>query len=145
MCKKLEAVAEEYHVTFAIENVHSGAATQVLHNAYGELNHQYFGVCYDVTHEQIEGPNEYRMADTYGANVIAVHISDRVKAFVDHMIPGEGFIDFDAFSSSLIRNRYKGSILMAVMTTHSKYKNPKELLSAAYESAMRIESDLSRP
>ena len=60
--------------------------------------------------------------------LIAVHISDRIKEFMDHVVPGEGFIDFDAIAEVLQKVGYERPLLMEVEMTHSKYKDVEVFL-----------------
>lgn len=55
-----------------------------------------FGFCYDSAHVQIDGPRPFQLLDDLQDRVIAVHLSDRLRAFTDHVLPGEGFIAWDA-------------------------------------------------
>ena len=58
---------------------------------------------------------------------------------MDHVIPGEGFIDFEPMIEKLISIEYKGSILMEVLSNFTQYHEPAQLLKKAYEEAVKIE------
>jgi hypothetical protein len=55
----------------------------------------------------------------------------RIKAHVDHVIPGEGFINWSAMCHKLRLAHYTGPILMEVMTAHSRFQDPALFLREA--------------
>ena len=138
VCEKLEPVAKDLDINIAIENIHPDYATDVLRKVLPQLNNKYFGFCYDSSHDQIDGPRDFLLLEKFKDRVVAVHLSDRIKEFVDHVVPGEGFINFDMITKILKSVKYSGSILMEMMTTHTKYKDPKQLLEKTYKSALEF-------
>lgn len=101
-------------------------------------NSDYIGFCYDSSHDQIDGPRNMELLCRQSNNLTAVHLSDRIREFVDHVIPGEGFINFDEILPLLKQAGFDGPILMEVEMTHSKYKNIKEFLKEVHEAADRF-------
>ena len=69
-------------------------------------------------------------------------MSDRIKEFVDHVIPGEGFIHFDEIIPLLRESTFEGVVLMEVEMTHSKYKDVNEFLIMANNSAQNIAKEM---
>ena len=51
----LRSMAKRYNIKFALENLHPASATDVLKRALDSLEPEYFGLCYDVTHAQVDG------------------------------------------------------------------------------------------
>ena len=142
VCKELEPLAKELDVRFAIENLHPGFATEVVKRALDLLDSEYFGMCYDSSHDQLDGPRDFSLLEKYGHRVIAVHISDRIKEFVDHVVPEEGFIDFTKITELLNKSAYKGSVLMEVASDNTKYKEPKQLVEEAYRKAVELYKEI---
>lgn len=142
VCNVLKDIAIEYKVQFAIENLHPDAATDVVEKALDVLESRYFGLCYDTSHAQIDGPREFPLLPKYADRIIAVHISDRIKEFVDHVVPGEGFIDFNIFTTYLKDCNYSSAILMEVSNLHTTYKTDRKFLQQTYNSAMKIHNSL---
>lgn len=134
LCAKLEPIAKEYDIRFAIENLHPDAASEVVIKALPLLDERYFGMCYDITHAQIDGPRECRILDSVEDRIIAVHISDRIKEFVDHVVPGEGFIDFNPLIKKLVKNGYTGSLLFEILPLHTQFKDTEKLLEATMKA-----------
>lgn len=132
-CKDIEVIAEDMDIIFALENPVPGPATDLVRCALAELNPDYFGSCYDSSHDQIGGPRSFDLVHELKDRLVAVHISDRIKEFVDHVIPGEGFINWNKLAKSLKEACFKGSFVIEVVMTHSRIKEPLEFLKLAYE------------
>lgn len=135
---KLEQIAEAYNIVFAFENVLPGPATELTEFAVNNSSPEYFGFCYDSSHDQIDGPRSFDLLKRNISRLKAVHISDRIREFVDHVIPGEGFIDFDVLSGILQSANPQFPLLIEVMTEHSKYKEANRFLAAAYTEAQKL-------
>jgi len=54
--------------------------------------------------------------------LIAVQLSDRIRDFVDHVLPGEGFIDWGAVCEQLRLARFDRPLLLEVSTTTAAIK-----------------------
>jgi len=133
-----ERIAKTYDVTFAFENVLPGAATQLTEFTINNSNPKYFGFCYDSSHDQIDGPRTFDLLKRNISRLKAVHISDRICEFTDHVTPGEGFIDFEQIVKIMNYANPAFPLLMEVMTDHSKYKNADEFLSVTYKKALKL-------
>lgn len=133
-----ENIAKEYNVNFAFENVLPGAATDLTEFAVHHSDPAYFGFCYDSSHDQIDGPRSFDLLKRNISRLKAVHISDRIREFVDHLTIGEGFINFEELAEIIRSENPSFPLLMEVITDHSKYKNTKEFLSAAYNGALKM-------
>lgn len=135
-CNTLLSVAKSNGIIFALENVMPGHATDLVRKALPELDTATFGLCYDSSHDQIDGPRPFDLIDEFKDRIFAVHLSDRIKPFVDHVIPGEGFIDWSEMCGRLQKARYSSSITMEVMMQHSRFQEPKVFLQEAYNAAV---------
>jgi len=124
-------------INIALENVFPYYETDLLLEFYSKIKSEYIGFCYDSSHDQIDGPRNYDLLDKMSDNLIAVHLSDRIKPFTDHVIPGEGFIDFDIIIEKLAKSSFRGPYLFEVMMTHSKFKDTQEFLKE-----LKTEGDL---
>ncbi|MGN0536607.1 MAG: sugar phosphate isomerase/epimerase family protein [Acutalibacteraceae bacterium] len=140
----LEEIAKENGIRFALENVVPGKPTMLCEQMIEIGNPRYIGFCYDSSHDQIDGPNNMELLKRQKERLIAIHISDRIKEFVDHVIPGEGFIHFDEIIPLLRESTFKGPVLMEVEMTHSKYKDVNEFLIMANNSAQNIAKEICR-
>lgn len=138
-----ENLAKTYNVAFAFENVLPGAATDLTEFAVNNSDPEYFGFCYDSSHDQIDGPRSFDLLKRNVSRLKAVHISDRICEFVDHIIPGEGFIDFDEITTIIHSANPNFPLLMEVSIEHSKYKNAEEFLSVTYKQARKLYDNIN--
>lgn len=142
VCDELRYISKHTGIIFALENVHPGSATDVLRKALPELDSTYFGFCYDSSHDQIDGPRPFDLLEQFKDRIVTLHISDRIKEFVDHVIPGEGFIEWKSICNILKEANYNKPLLLEVMTSNSKEKEVNAFLELAYNSACKLYDDI---
>jgi sugar phosphate isomerase/epimerase len=140
----LKNLYEQYGVKYAIENLMPGVTTDLVEYAMEITDNKVFGFCYDSAHDQIDGPNPLDLLERYKNRLFAVHISDRIKEFADHVVPGEGFINFNEISRILGNSEYESTLLMEVMMTNSCYKDPKIFLEKTYIKAKEIMEEINK-
>ena len=133
VCREIEIISQNTGIAFALENVLPGPATELVMRTLLEVNSQYIGFCYDSSHDQIGGPKPFDLLYKLKDRLVAVHLSDRVKEFVDHVIPWEGFIEWERLCSILKNLDMAFPLLLEVMTTHSSEKEPVKFLRLAFE------------
>jgi hypothetical protein len=102
------------------------------------LNPDRFGFCYDSSPDQIGGPRPFDLLVELRDRLIAVQLSDRIRDFVDHVIPGEGFIDWHVLASVLRTSSFRGPLLFEVSMTHSAEKDPSRFLRLTYDRARSL-------
>lgn len=129
---RLGPTASATGVRFALENVLPGPATELVRRALPRLDPARVGFCYDSAHDQVGGPRPLDLLADLRERLIAVHLSDRVRDFVDHVIPGEGFVDWAGVVALLRHSAFVGPLLLEVSVTHSAEKDPRRFLTAAY-------------
>lgn len=137
-CVEINKISLETGITFALENVLPGPATELIRRVLLEFDSKYIGFCYDSSHDQVDGPRSFDLLKELKSKLVAVHLSDRIKPFVDHVIPWEGFIDWDELCRILKDSNVTFPLLLEVMTTHSAEKDPVEFLNLAYERGCRL-------
>lgn len=142
---EVEPLLRETGIRLALENVMPGLATELAVRVIRQSDPEYIGFCYDSAHDQVDGPRRFDLLDSLKNRVIAVHLSDRVREFVDHVPPGEGFIDWERLTSSLKKTRFSGPLLFEVMTEHSSVKDPVPFLKLVYEKARWVDSMMQEP
>ena len=139
-CSMVEHISRRTGVKFALENVMPGHADSLLQRALSRLNPAHFGFCYDSSHDQIDGPRPFDLLRSLRHRLIAVHLSDRIREFVDHVLPGEGFMDWQDLTAVLRTTCFAGPLLLEVMMKHSRHQDPRAFLRAAYEQARYLHS-----
>jgi len=138
--KDVESIARDTGITFALENVLPGPATELVREALLSLDPEYFGFCYDSSHDQIGGPKPFDLLVDFSHRVSAVHLSDRIANYVDHVPPGEGFIHWEALAKVLRATVFTGPLLFEVMVTHASQKESWPFLEVAYRQASWVYS-----
>ncbi|MDE7390237.1 MAG: sugar phosphate isomerase/epimerase, partial [Lachnospiraceae bacterium] len=139
----LEKMCYEQNVKVALENLAPGYATIIVEKLLAVANPNLIGFCYDSSHDQIDGPRSVKLLEDWKNRLIATHISDRIKPFTDHVIPGEGFIKFDEIIRIMKTIKIEFPFLMEVETTHSQYIQEDEFLRNAYSAAYRLVKEIN--
>ena len=137
-CVDLDSISRRTGVVFALENVMPGPATEVVRRAILEADHRTIGFCYDSSHDQIGGPNPFDLLADLKERLVAVHLSDRLKEFEDHVIPGAGFIDWDRLCAILAGAHTTFPLLLEVMTMYSAQKDLSKFLSQAFKTGCEL-------
>ncbi len=137
-CEALAPVAEDTGVRFALENVLPGPATELVRSALERLPSEHFGFCYDSSHDQIGGPKPFTLLDVLGTRLLALHLSDRIRDHVDHVVPGEGFIDWEKLCEEIRHSAYAGPVSLEVLMNFSGFKDQVEFLRQACRQAERL-------
>ena len=142
VCKYFREILVKSNIKFAIENLFPANATEVVRRGLKLLDAECFGLCYDSSHDQVDGPRTFEFLEENKERLIAVHLSDRIRPFVDHALPGEGFIDFDEIIKSLNKVAYSGTVLLELLIENSNEKDRKIFLRRAFKEGKKIESKL---
>jgi len=138
ICREVDIISQKTGVTFALENVAPGPATEIVRKLLLETDFTHIGFCYDSAHDQIDGPRSFELLQGLIHKLVAVHLSDRIKPFVDHVIPWEGFIDWDELCGILQDANITFPLLFETMTMNSAEKDPAKFLVLTYERACRL-------
>lgn len=138
----LTELCKKYKVKVALENLCPGNAADVLEQMLEIADKNYIGFCYDSSHDQVDGPRPMELLEKWKHRLMAVHISDRIKPFTDHVTIGEGFIRFNEMVEMLRTIKFDFPFLMEVMKTYSQYKDTEEFLGNTYAGAYDLVSKI---
>jgi len=85
-------------VRIAVENL-NGAPIERSLEMFGKLFERHsadtVGLCYDCGHAELSEPGQFRILENHGDRLIATHLHDNRSVRDDHLLPGDGNIDFD--------------------------------------------------
>jgi sugar phosphate isomerase/epimerase len=137
-CRELSKIYEETGIAFALENMAPGPATELVRQTLLENDYPGIGFCYDSSHDQIDGPRPFTLLEELKDKLIAVHLSDRINPFTDHVPPWDGFIHWDELCPILKGCHIAFPLLFEVTTTFSAEKDPVKFLKLAYERACKV-------
>jgi sugar phosphate isomerase/epimerase len=138
VCEAVAPALTDSGVHLALENVLPGPATDLVERALERLDPEWFGFCYDSSHDQIGGPRPVDLLTRLRQRLIAVQLSDRARDFVDHMLPGEGFIRWPEVCSELAGAGFARPLMLEVATTHSTVKSPSQFVHLAHQQGLRL-------
>jgi len=133
---EIAAFAREMEITLAMENqlphILGGDLPTLLALMEG-LDPSRSGICLDTSHANLYGHQS--VDQTYrqiADRVIALHVSDNKGKHDDHLVPGEGFINWPAFIHAINQEHYPGVFTLEVIA-ESQNAAPAELLKNIYE------------
>lgn len=141
-CLKL---AKRLGVRIAIENGSSGFGPYAKLGELKEFVDRWdgrLGACFDVGHAHLEGRRSGLKSSTrfiekwiedMGDRIIHMHLHDNRGLRDDHMIPGEGEIDFGALARAVRRNGYGGDLVVELFEPRKPLKAGKQGLRRVRE------------
>ncbi len=125
----LAACCEAQGVKLALENGQRADYDEVVAAFLTEFDMSHVGFCYDAGHEHVQGTC-FQMLERFGDRLLTFHLHDNTGADI-HVLPYEGTIPWDRFTSTLQRIPYRGNLLLEVDIKHSQYKDPDAFLAQA--------------
>lgn len=99
--------AQPYGVKVAIENLEEPYSQELLDKLLAEINGLAF--CFDIGHAFLGKTMDYYLPK-YIDRLSALHIHDNHGEKDEHLIPGQGLIDFNSFFRMLKAYDYKGYV-----------------------------------
>lgn len=125
--EELLDVAESLGLLLAVENTR---CTEYLGDLFREMGGDHLGLCYDSSHDQLEGERGEILED-FAPYILTTHLSDNGGEEDNHWLPGEGMVDWEKTMSSLKENQYKGYLSMEVFP-RDRDIGPEAFLVDAY-------------
>lgn len=108
---RLVSHAEKFDVTLAIENTDNN---RVIDYLFENLDSEHLGLCYDSSHDALYGRPLGAVLSRWGNRLAATHFSDTHGEVDEHLLPGEGNIDFLVIASAFPFVSYNGPIQLEV-------------------------------
>ena len=106
--------AEPYNVKIAVENVHEPHSQTILAHLFQNI--ESLKLCYDIGHANIWDKDKAYIPD-YIDRISALHLHDNHGICDEHLIPGEGTIDFPSFFKILKKYNYDGYLGLECLNT----------------------------
>ena len=123
-------------VSLALENTDGGHS--FLAQLLTELPARHVGLCYDSSHDQIAPGQTFDLLRLWGHRLLTTHISDNHGQNDDHLPPGQGAIDWQAFAQAFPWNTYRGHFMLETNMTALSPTDPAEFLRQSYAGAQHI-------
>ena len=140
------SAADEYGVILLSENLLWGASAnpEVISSLVWEVGHPNFGWCYDTGHAKSLGYAPAVLRDCLPP--LSLHMQDNLGHGDDHLLPGDGAIDWDDVLSCLRDCGYRGDCVLEAHHQPLEAKNERErksILIDLYMRAVKLEKDMN--
>lgn len=135
--KMLVELAEKGNVNIALENLRK---PEYLEYLLSGIDSDRLGFCYDSGHENCYTKGE-DFLPKYGSRLMTMHLHDNDGTEDQHLIPGEGDIDWQAMVQKLDAAQNTGALTFEVTNEFSGLREgetPEEFLRRAYSTAVWI-------
>ena len=137
--------ADGFGVTLLSENLLWGASADptVISALVTQVGHPRFGWCYDTGHAKSTGFAPACLRDCIAP--LSLHIQDNLGYGDDHLLPGDGAIDWDDVTACLLGCGYGGDVVLEAHHQPLEAKNERErksILIDLYMRAVRLEEDM---
>lgn len=138
--KKMEERARLLKVNVAFENLRNyNNLTTVL----DQVTSPNIGFCYDCCHHY-NYCGSYDLLSMYGSRLMAVHLHDNGGSRLQHQLPFDGNINWNAVMQKLAQVQYQGATALEPMNWDYSQLTVEQFLHTAFEKAKKLEA-LRRP
>lgn len=115
---KILKAAQKLKVKIALENL-DNLNFKNFKYLMDNINHPYFGLCYDMGHHQLYKPN-FDILKNYGSKILAVHLHDNLMDWQYgydytrdlHRLPFDGKLNYPASIKKLAATPYKNVVML---------------------------------
>ncbi len=140
--RQLVKKAENQNITIALENVPAG--NEHLEYLFQQIPSPNLGFCYDSSHDNIATAFKRQALEKWGMRLATVHISDNMGKNDDHLVPGQGNIDWTTVISHIPKS-YIGALLLELDNPKAlKGFKPLEFLISAYVQMQKLSEMLGK-
>lgn len=110
-----------------------------LDYVFAKVQSETLGFCYDSGHDLLYAPKPYLLLDQYGHKLQALHLHDNHGIFDEHLVPGEGYIDWPLVKAKL-QTWFKGPYMLECQNYGENVKkiSPADYLAKAYNAALKL-------
>ncbi len=133
---ELRPICVETGVSIAIENLFGRAGARSWLDTFGILFERYhsdtLGLCYDSGHWELVEPFGIQILDSFGERLAATHLHDNWGVQDDHLLPGDGRLDWDKILRGIAETPY--ALPLNYETPKDKYRLSSEAYYARAHS-----------
>ncbi|MCL2531446.1 MAG: sugar phosphate isomerase/epimerase [Oscillospiraceae bacterium] len=134
---QLIARAEELGVNIAVENMRFGLALDYVELLLETFDSPRFGYCFDSGHYHARR-RDVDWLIRWPERLMALHLHDNHGVDDEHLLPGEGTIDWPVLMAQIAQTGYIGATALEVGKTVPAGTTPEQFLALAYACAQRI-------
>jgi len=135
----LAVIAQNLGIRIAIETQLPhilGGDAETIEKLIGHLPYRNVGICFDTSHVNLWPTGLRENFRRLSARIIALHISDNNGQFDDHLIPGEGKINWTEFVHDLRQSQNNSNFMLEVLGT-ARQKDPHYILKTSFQQAKK--------
>lgn len=103
------------NVKIAVENLPDARGSWITDQLLNIFDQKKIGFCYDSSHENMSGA-PFHLLKRYYSRLITCHLSDNNGSSDEHLVPGDGNIDWARMRSYINKTKSFGNILFEVGT-----------------------------
>ncbi len=126
--KKICGAAEDSSVIIALENLRR---PDYLHYVFSRIESDNLMFCYDSGHDNCH-KTDVDLVSLYGHKLAALHLHDNNGIQDQHLLPGEGIIDWDALALKIKAAGYTGAASLESVCLKNKKLSAIDYLKMAY-------------
>lgn len=130
------------NVKIAVENLPDGRGSWIAEQLLSVFNAMEIGFCYDSSHENMSGP-PFHLLEKHYSRLVTCHLSDNNGASDEHLVPGEGNIDWSQVSSYIDKTESFRDILFEVGTGKKLSAPIEDYIKKTAQKAKEIFGDSS--
>lgn len=132
----LADLAAKFNITLALENLQR---LGYLDYVFGRVESDALAFCYDSGHDLLYASAPYLMIDMYGPKLKAVHLHDNEGVFDEHLVPGQGRVEWPLVKAKLDKY-YTGPYMLECQNWGDDIERtgPAEYLAQAFGAAKRL-------
>jgi sugar phosphate isomerase/epimerase len=132
--------AENLGITVAIENTRR---PDYIDAVFSNIQSNNLGFCYDSSHDFLPGQSQGNILKRWSSLLLTTHLSDNKGINDDHLLPGDGTIDWKIIGKIFPKNNYSGALILEVDAKPDTRLTPEGFLHIAYERLSQIKSILA--
>ena len=124
-------------ISMAIENLPGTECSWICERLLEAFDYSKIGLCYDSSHENISG-EPFHLLEKHIDRLITCHLSDNRGTYDEHLIPGDGNIDWAALKSYFDKAPKLENILFEVGTGEKLTEPIEHVIRRSADKARRI-------
>ncbi len=124
---RLLDAAETRGVTLALENAER---QDLLEYLFCNISRPGLRFCCDLGHENVWSAPRHTLLKTWGHLLVQTHISDNFGVQDNHILPGDGAIDWPAIAEIFPKQTYRGNLSLEIISAN-KSEPPEQFLARA--------------
>ena len=136
---ELVRLGQQANVIVALENCRRPDYLDFL---FSHCDSPYLGLCFDSSHDQLWGNPPTDILRRWGHRVVTVHLSDNLGLKDDHLLPGNGVINWNEIYKNFPCQTYTGTVMLEVVPGSGDQISAETFLKLAFQRGQLIAKKL---